>query len=128
MQRLGVPGSLGAAHLAGDNACKCVLEEGRAMAEWWAAHWDRVLTIAGFVLGVIGLIGIYFSYMGWKRKKPYYLIRSTNIFTGIDHMVPNVEVKFPGYGPTIKALTVTKIALWNAGSETIKKADIVKGD
>jgi hypothetical protein len=98
------------------------------MGEWWAAHWERVITIVGVVLGLLGLIGIYFSYKGWKRKKPYYVILSANIFTGIDHMVPNVEVKFPGYGPMIKALTVTKIAFWNAGSDTIKKADIVKGD
>jgi hypothetical protein len=95
------------------------------MAEWWAQQWQNVLAVAGVL---IGLIGIYLGIKGWKRKRLRYLIRSTNIFTGIDHMVPNVEVKFPGYGPMIKALTVTKIVFWNSGSDTIKSGDIVTGD
>ena len=56
------------------------------------------------------------------------LIISNNIFSGLEHTVPDVEVKFAGYGQPIKALTVTKIAFWNAGTETIKKQDVVKDD
>jgi hypothetical protein len=95
------------------------------MVEWWVMHWETVVAIA---FGVIGLFGAYYSYMGWKRKKPSYVIRSNNIFKGLEHTVPDVEVKFPGYGPPVAALTITKIGFWNAGSETIKKQDVVKDD
>ena len=95
------------------------------MLEWWAANWEKVVAIAGTLAGVIG---VYFGFNGWKRKKPTYVIRSNNIFSGLEHTIPDVEVKFHGYGLPIKALTVTKIAFWNAGTETIKKQDVVKED
>ncbi len=95
------------------------------MAEWWATNWEKVIAVAGALIGVIGL---YFGVKGWKRKKPYYLICSNNIFKGLEHTIPDVEVKFPGYGQPVKSLTVTKIAFWNAGNETIKKQDVVKED
>jgi hypothetical protein len=95
------------------------------MREWFTANWERVIAIAGFLVGAIGL---YFGIKGWKRKKAIYLICSNNIFSGLEHTIPDVEVKFSGYGQPIKALTVTKIAFWNAGTETLKKQDVVKED
>src|SRR5439155_27204900 len=53
-------------------------------------------------------------------------IRSNNIFSGLERTIPDLEVKFPGYGSPVKALTVTKIAFWNAGTETIDRHDVVK--
>ena len=93
------------------------------MVEWWVRNWGNVLGVIGIVLTVIGL---YLSFKGWKRKKPTYVIRSNNIFSGLEHTIPDVEVKFPGYGSPVKALTVTKIAFWNAGTETINRQDVVK--
>jgi hypothetical protein len=95
------------------------------MLEWWATSWEKVIAVVGALAGVIG---VYFGSKGWKRRKPTYLIRSNNIFSGLEHTVPDVEVKFPGYGQPIKALTVSKIAFWNDGNETIRKQDIVKDD
>ena len=96
---------------------------GNEMAEWWVTNWGNVIGIVGIVLTVIGL---YLSFKGWKRKRPIYVIRSNNIFSGLEHTIPDVEVKFPGYGSPLKALTVTKVALWNAGTETINRQDVVK--
>jgi hypothetical protein len=98
------------------------------MSQWFKENWQNVLTVAGLVVGILGLIGLYFGYKGWKRKKLTYLIRSNNYLSGLEHAVPDVEVKFAGYGSPIKALTITKIGFWNGGNDTIKKQEIVKGD
>jgi hypothetical protein len=95
------------------------------MFEWCAANWEKVIAIVGTLVGVIGL---YLTLKGWKRKKPTYLLHSNNIFSGLEHTIPDVEVKFAGYGQPINALTVTKIAFWNNGTETLKKQDVVKDD
>jgi len=93
------------------------------MAECWVTNWGNVIGVVGIVLTVIGL---YLSFKGWKRKRPTYVIRSNNIFTGLEHTIPDLEVRFPGYGSPVKALTVTKVAFWNAGTETINRQDVVK--
>jgi hypothetical protein len=41
---------------------------------------------------------------------------------------PRCGSQVPGYGSPVKALTVTKIAFWNAGTETINRQDVVKGN
>src|SRR6476620_2792970 len=95
------------------------------MLEWLANHWEKAIAVLGFVSIPIGF---YLSLKGWKRKKPTYLVRHNNIFAGLEHTVPDVEVKFAGYGQPIKSLTVSKIGFWNAGTETIRKQDVVKED
>src|SRR5258708_12907607 len=90
------------------------------MAEWSAANWGNVITAVSLVLAV------YFYFKSKRLKKPKYIIRSNNIFSGLEHTIPDIEVMFSGYGNPINALTVTKIAFWNAGNETINKQDVVK--
>src|SRR4051794_35181729 len=43
----------------------------RKMLEWWSANWERVVTVIGVAIGVIG---IYLALRGWKRKKPTCII------------------------------------------------------
>ncbi len=95
------------------------------MADWWLQNWEKVLTV---VSCAFGFVGVHLALKGWKRKKPTYLVHSNNIFSGLEHTVPDVEVKFPGYGQPIKALTVSKIGFWNAGTDAIRKHDVVKED
>jgi hypothetical protein len=94
------------------------------MNAWWNAHWFEAL---GLAIGLVSLIGVYFSWKSWHRQKPQYVLHSNNILSGTKHAIPKVEIKFEGYGPPITSLTVTKIAFWNQGNQTIHKADIVKG-
>src|SRR5947208_2895259 len=89
------------------------------MQEWLEANWGNVITAVSLVLAV------YFYFKSLKLRKPTYVIRSNNIFSGLERVDPAIEVKFPGYGPLVKSLTVTKIAFWNAGRETINKQDVV---
>lgn len=61
------------------------------MTKWWVTNWGNVIGVVGIVLSVFGL---YLGFKGWKRKRPTYVIRSSNIFTGLEHTIPDVEVKF----------------------------------
>jgi hypothetical protein len=95
------------------------------VGEWWAANWFNVV---GVVLGLLGIPGLWLGWKSWRMKKPVYVISSNNLFSDLGEKVPDVSVRFTGYGDPIKALTVTKIALWNKGNETITKQDMVKED
>ncbi len=89
------------------------------MVEWLIANW-------GNIVGVVGVVfALYFGLKKSKYKKLTYVIRSSNIFTGLEHTIPDVEVRFPGYGLPVNRLTVTKVAFWNAGTETIPSQDVV---
>lgn len=53
-----------------------------AMFMWWIENWEKIIAAVGFVVGVIG---VYFGLKGWKRKTPCYVIRSNNLFSGLEH-------------------------------------------
>lgn len=93
--------------------------------EWLANNWGSVAGGVGILLSVVG---VYLTVKSWKRKIPTYVIRSNNVFKGLEKTIPDIEVKFPGYGPPVTSITITKIGFWNAGNETIKKTDVVKDD
>src|ERR1022692_2742441 len=93
--------------------------------EWWTNNWGNVAGVIGVLLAVLG---VYLTVKSWKRKIPTYVIRSNNVFKGLDGTIPDVEVKFAGYGQPVTSITITKIGFWNAGNETIKKNEVVKDD
>jgi len=62
----------------------------------------------------------------WQLKRP--ASGATFKISGLEQTIPDVEVRFAGYGSPIPNLTVTKIAFWNAGNQTIDKIDIVKAN
>lgn len=85
---------------------------------------DTILSIAGLIFGIIGIIlAIVFYFKGKKSKKPYYLMKSFNIISdNFGNRIEDIEILFKGQ--KIKDLTVTKIVIWNSGNETINKSDI----
>src|ERR1022692_2014229 len=93
--------------------------------EWWTNNWGNVAGVVGVILAVLG---VYLTVKSWKRKIPTYVIRSNNVFKGLENTIPDVEVKFPGYGQPVTSITITKIGFWNAGTETIKRNEVVKDD
>jgi hypothetical protein len=93
--------------------------------EWWTNNWGNLAGVVGVLLAILG---VYLTVRSWKRKAPTYVIRSNNVFKGLENTIPDVEVKFPGYGQPVTSITITKIGFWNAGTETIKKNDVVKDD
>lgn len=73
-----------------------------------------------FIIGVI--IAVFFHYRGKKVKSPSYAIRSSNIVRDLVSKIKSLEMLYDGR--QIKNLTVTKIAFWNAGKDTINSEDI----
>jgi len=83
--------------------------------------------VFGIILAVIGLISTYYFYKkSNKVKKPYYQIRSYNLIRDFVSNIQDLEIRYAG--ELIENLTVSRIAFWNAGNETIDKDDIVESD
>ena len=75
------------------------------------------------ILGIaLFIIGNLIFYKNRKEKKLRYAINSQNLFQDIANNVELLEIHYK-YQP-IKNLTVTRIAIWNAGRNTRFKTDI----
>jgi len=81
------------------------------------------LGIASFILTIFALaLSIYFYYKSKKAKLPCYAIKSFNIVEDLVSKFESLEMLYAGQ--PIKNLTVSKIAFWNAGKDTINNQDI----
>lgn len=83
---------------------------------WVTDNWDKVFAVASF------LIGTWLTLRSWQRKRLNYLIVKSTLVHGYGS--EDFEVKFKGYAPTIKSLTLIRVYLWNAGNRTIDKKDV----
>jgi predicted ATP-dependent endonuclease of OLD family len=81
------------------------------------------LSILAFILG---LFGISYTFLHKKEKVPCYDIISNNIIRDFVSIFKLLEIKYSNQ--EIKNFTITKIAFWNKGRETIVKEDIVTLD
>ena len=80
-------------------------------------------TLLSFLIAIIGVItAVFFYYRGKKVKSPCYAIRSFNIVRDLVSKIESLEMLYDG--KPIRNLTVTKIAFWNAGRDTINNEDI----
>lgn len=74
-------------------------------------------------LGVLGICSSVVVYMKSKKNKaPTYIVRTINLMTKRIRNIDILQVLYAGQN--ISNLSVTKIAFWNAGKETIDKSDI----
>jgi len=91
--------------------------------EWLATNpW---LIITSFIITIISLpLVIFFYFKSKKDKKLYYAILSHNIVRDLVSRIDSLEMLYAG--ERIENITVTKIAFWNAGNDTIKGQDIKK--
>ena len=89
---------------------------------------DKLLNfISGGPFGVVltiafGVLAIIFFFVMWKRKRPYYQIKSVNIVKDFANMFESLRI-IHGSGP-VENVTVAKIAFWNGGNEVINSYDI----
>ena len=86
----------------------------------WLTVLSSIIAILGFIMAII------FYIKNKKSKSPYYTICSNNIIKDLVSKFDALEMRYSG--KLIKNLTVSKIAFWNAGGETIDNDDIVKAD
>lgn len=83
--------------------------------------------ILSLSIGIIGLfLAILFYLKGKKNKKPIFSIRSYNLVNELSGEIPQLEVLYSGN--KISNLTISKIAFWNDGNETITNQDIAPAD
>ena len=80
-------------------------------------------TLLSFLIAIVGVItAVFYYYQGKKVKSPCYAIRSFNIVRDLVSKIKALEMLYSG--KPIKNLTITKIAFWNAGRDTINSKDI----
>lgn len=84
---------------------------------------ENYLNIISNLFGLIGVVlAIYFYYKSRKVKKPFYAIISFNLINEKIRNIGNIQIKYSD--EIINNLTVSKIAIWNGGKETIDSSGI----
>ena len=67
-------------------------------------------------------IAIVIYFLSRKVKEPTYLFTSDNLVAGLASQYSGLAVTFAGQ--TIESVSVTKLAFWNSGRETIERGDV----
>lgn len=98
-----------------------------AMQEWFDGgrgfnFWSFLVGVVGVLLG---LLGLYLAYKSKREKTPLFVTNSYEVVSR-DHAVDGLEVSI--HGIAVPSLTVTRISFWNAGRETMHRADLVALD
>lgn len=79
---------------------------------------------------LLTLSSIFFSFWFYfkskKSKKPTYALRTFNLIKEKINKIDSVEIQYHNY--KIDNLSITKIAIWNNGRETISSIDIAQND
>lgn len=76
----------------------------------------------GTVLGIVGLaLSIVFYLRSRRIQRPTYAKRSTRWFDGSD--TPHSDLKMFFRDQQIQRFTITHLAFWNAGNQTIRRGD-----
>lgn len=86
-----------------------------------------IITIGGFVLGVIGIVlAIIFYIRSKKDRIPCFEVKSTTLIEGLHNALDGLQLHYKGMPQD--RITVTKLVFWNDGRETIDKRDFVVAD
>lgn len=81
--------------------------------------------VFNLLIAIISIVSSVFFYIKSKKnKKPTYILRTVNLIREKIQKIDRVNVLFDGN--TVKNLSITKIAFWNDGKDTIDKADVSK--
>ena len=86
-----------------------------------------LFSVASFGLAVVGVIlTIHFYRKGRRQKALSYARQSDTLVEDLSDKFPKLSISFGG--KDISALTVSRIAVWNSGTESIRGTDISQGD
>jgi len=79
------------------------------------------------IISVFGILLSIFIYFRSKRKKSLvFFDNSIAIFKNNTPLISNLQVQYKGV--EIKNLSITHLAFWNNGNETIRNEDLVEND
>ncbi|MDA3898410.1 MAG: hypothetical protein PF482_19915 [Desulfobacteraceae bacterium] len=88
---------------------------------------SHVFSIISFIVAVIGVcLTIYYYRKGRRLKEVSYSIQSNTLMRDLTDEFPKLAISFDDND--ITALTITQVAIWNSGTESIREADISKSD
>lgn len=95
------------------------------LAEWWGLNpWVGIVSLVIAVLSAILMIIFYIKEK--KVKSPCYTVQSNNLVRDLVSRIDPLEMRYSGQ--QIENLTVTKLAFWNAGRDTIDNQDVASAD
>ncbi|WP_139195558.1 hypothetical protein [Halomonas daqiaonensis] len=78
-------------------------------------------------LAIAGIsLSIYFYLQSKREKRPVFNVRTFPLIQNSLGTVPELSIAFKN--KPVKTLSLTRLAFWNSGSETITKDDIVGAD
>jgi hypothetical protein len=84
---------------------------------------DTLIGIIGLLIGGISIILAFFFYFKSKKKiQIKFLTKDLNLLS--NGIKKNEEIKFLFKNKEVDTLTISKIVIWNTGTETINKEDI----
>ena len=82
-----------------------------------------LFNVISLSVGILGVCWGVFAYLSpLKKKKPVYSCRTTRLIRDKINTINSLEVYYDKR--KLSALTITKIALWNDGRETVSASDI----
>ena len=85
---------------------------------WWA-----IVTFVVFL--VLGIYSIYLTYMSFRDKNVRDALRTNNLIRDVTSTkMPGVTMTFVDYHLPIENLSVTRLALWNAGQGGVKRENV----
>lgn len=80
---------------------------------------------ASFLLAILGIVfSIYFYVKSQKKREPTYISRTVNLVRENIQKIDRINILYDG--KAVDNLSITKIALWNNGKETIDCGDVAK--
>lgn len=88
---------------------------------------STLLNIIFFLLALISIIlAIIFYYNSLRIKKPVFSKQTFRLVNNKLSTIKNIEIKYNDL--LLTNLSLTKIAIWNSGKESIRKSDIAEND
>lgn len=82
-----------------------------------------VLTVLSLAIGVLGVI---LTMRSMRAKRPTWSIHSHNLINASAAALPQLDIRYGDH--KAENLTVSRIAFWNSGAETIGGEDIAEAD
>lgn len=88
---------------------------------------NPLVSLASFIIGIFGIgLAIYFYKIGVRTRMPCFSMRSFNVIS--DEIKKYGDLKVLYRDDEIMNLTITRIAIWNGGKETINFNDLAPKD
>jgi hypothetical protein len=95
--------------------------------KWWNSRW---IILSSWAFGLVGVLGvaltIIFFFSGERVRDPHYALWTNNLIKDFKGKIDKLDITYSSVH--ISDLSVTKLAFWNNGKETIDGSDIAPQD